>query len=272
MLRTFILITLLALSVFIEAQETYPVNGTREKDVVYTALVNANVHVDFETRIESCTLLIYEGLINQVGTSLVLPANCVIKDLKGAEVYPGWPLKIVAAEFGWAQGDDALDNTLEGNASTLYFSPAYNIDNLLFKNMIPNIYRQEGSVINAYYARLWGTVKVVDSIAFTPQVLVAFNEQTSNVAVDGGGAIIDSLDSYMATEVEGTITWHIHPGVSFDLIGGVVFAGDSLETMLEAQAASVLAANDINADRINYDETPWTIQGRLMIFIDQFFK
>ncbi len=189
-----------------------------------------------------------------------------------AEVYPGWPLKIVAAEFGWAQGDDASDNTLEGNASTLYFSPAYNIDNLLFKNMIPNIYRQEGSVINAYYARLWGTVKVVDSISFTPQVLVAFNEQTSNVAVDGGGAVINSLDTYMATEVEGTITWHIHPGVSFDLIGGVVFAGDSLNTMLEGQALSTLAANDVNPDRVNYDETPWTVQGRLMIFIDQFFK
>lgn len=189
-----------------------------------------------------------------------------------AEVYPGWPLKIVAAEFGWAQGDDALDSDLSGNESTLYFSPAYNIDNLLFKNMIPNIYRQEGSVINAYYARLWGTVKVIDSISFTPQVLVAFNEQTSNVAVDGGGAIIDNLDTYMGTEVEGTITWHIHPGVSFDLIGGVVFAGDSLDTMLEAQAQSVLAANEINADRVNYDETPWTVQGRLMIFIDQFFK
>lgn len=189
-----------------------------------------------------------------------------------AEVYPGWPLKIVAAEFGWAQGDDAADDVLEGNASTLVFSPAYNIDNLLFKNIIPNIYRQEGSVINAYYARLWGTVKVIDSISFTPQVLVAFNEQTENVAVDGGGGVIDSLDTYMATEVEGTITWHIHPGVSFDLIGGVVFAGDSLNTMLEAQAESVLAANEINADRVNYDETPWTVQGRLMIFIDQFFK
>ena len=184
-----------------------------------------------------------------------------------AEVYPGWPLKIVAAEFGWAQGDDALDNSIEGNASTLYFSPAYNIDNLLFKNMIPNIYRQEGSVINAYYARLWGTVKVIDAISFTPQVLVAFNEQTRNVAVDGGGAIVNSLDTYMGTEVEGTITWHIHPGVSFDLI-----AGDSLDTLLEAQAQSVLAANEINADRVNYDETPWTVQGRLMIFIDQFFK
>ncbi len=188
-----------------------------------------------------------------------------------AEVYPGWPLKIVAAEFGWAEGANALDDSLSGNESGLFFNPAYNIDNLLFKNMIPNIYQQEGSVINAYYARLWGTVKLIDEISFTPQVLVAFNEQTNNVAV-GSGVIVDNIDTYMATEVEGTLTWHIHPGVSFDLIGGVVFTGSSLEDLLEAQAIGELVANEIQPDRVNYDETPWTVQGRLMIFIDQFFK
>lgn len=196
-----------------------------------------------------------------------------------AEVYPGWPLKIVAAEFGWAQGNDASeigDNNpaVSGNGSGLIFNPAYNIDNLLFKNMIPTIYQQEGSVINAYYARLWGTVKVVDSISFTPQVLVAWNQQTDNVEVNGifgSGTVIDSVDSYLGTEVEGTITWHIHPGVSFDLIGGVIFTGSGLDQLLTAQAADVLAKNDLEG-RTNYDETPWTVQGRLMIFIDQFFK
>jgi len=196
-----------------------------------------------------------------------------------AEVYPGWPLKIVAAEFGWAQGNDATELNegiaVSGNGSGLVFNPAYNIDNLLFKNMIPTIYQQEGSVINAYYARLWGTVKIVDSISFTPQVLVAFNEQTENVEVNGifgSGEIVPNVDSYLGTEVEGTITWHIHPGVSFDLIGGVVFAGSGLDQLLEAQAFAVLSDNEVNPDRINYDETPWTVQGRLMIFIDQFFK
>ncbi|MCK5391341.1 MAG: hypothetical protein KAJ31_02850, partial [Deltaproteobacteria bacterium] len=59
---------------------------------------------------------------------------------------------------------------------------------------------------------------------------------------------------------------------SFDLIGGVVCTGGSLEEMLEQQALVTLAANDISPDRVNYDQTPWTVQGRLMIFIDQFFK
>jgi len=182
-----------------------------------------------------------------------------------AEVYPGWPLKIVAAEFGWSKGDDVTTGELEGGA--IFFNPAYNIDNLLFKNMIPNIYQVESSVYNAYYARIWGTVKLVDSISFTPQVIVAFNEETSN-PLPG----VTNISSYMGTEVEGTITWHIHPGVSFDLIGGVVFTGDSLNELLEGQALNTLAQNDINPDRVNYDETPWTVQGRLMIFIDQFFK
>ncbi|MGE0367520.1 MAG: hypothetical protein AB7P53_01080 [Candidatus Dadabacteria bacterium] len=182
-----------------------------------------------------------------------------------AEVYPGWPLKIVAAEFGWAKGDDLSSGSVDGGL--VYFNPAYNIDNLLFKNMIPNIYQVESSVYNAYYARAWGTVKLIDELSFTPQVLVAFNEETDNPYPG-----VSNLDTYMATEVEGTLTWQVHPGVSLDLIGGIVFAGSSLETLLEAQAMNTLVANDVTPDRVNYNDTPWTVQGRLMIFIDQFFK
>ena len=182
-----------------------------------------------------------------------------------AEVYPGWPLKIVAAEFGWAKGDDLSTGSIEGGI--VYFNPAYNLDNLLFKNIIPNIYQVESSVYNAYYARAWGTVKLIDELSFTPQVLVAFNEETNNPYPG-----VSNLDTYMATEVEGTLTWQVHPGVSLDLIGGIVFAGNSLETLLEAQAMNTLVANDVTPDRVNYNDTPWTVQGRLMIFIDQFFK
>ena len=189
-----------------------------------------------------------------------------------AEVYPGWPLKIVAAEFGWTKGDDG--STLDAEGSVIFFNPAYNIDSLLFKHMIPNLYQVESSVFNAYYARLYGTVKLSDSLSFSPQVLVAFNEETTNpsAGIVGGNSFEGNFDTYMATEVEGTLTWHIHPGVSFDLIGGIVFTGSSLEELLEQQALQTLAVNDISPDRVNYDETPWTVQGRLMIFIDQFFK
>jgi hypothetical protein len=76
----------------------------------------------------------------------------------------------------------------------------------------------------------------------------------------------------MGTEVEGTLTWHMYPGVNLDLIGGIVFPGNSLDEMLEAQASATLANNEVESDGVRYNETPFTVQGRLMIFIDQFFK
>jgi hypothetical protein len=174
-------------------------------------------------------------------------------------------MKIIAAEFGWSKGDDLASDGIEGGV--IFFNPAYNIDNLLFKHMIPNIYQVESSVFNAYYARVWGTVKLIDELSFTPQVIVAFNEETSNPYPG-----IDSLDTYLGTEVEGTFTWHMYPGVNLDLIGGIVFPGSSLDALLEAQAANTLAANEVESDGVDFNETPFTVQGRLMIFIDQFFK
>jgi hypothetical protein len=174
-------------------------------------------------------------------------------------------MKIVAAEFGWAKGDDLESGSIEGGI--VYFNPAYNLDNLLFKNIVPNIYQVESSVYNAYYARVWGTVKLIDELSFTPQVVVAFNEETKNPYPG-----VEGLDTYMGREVEGTLTWHMYPGVNLDLIGGIVFPGSSLDTLLEAQAANTLASNQIESDGVRYNETPFTVQGRLMIFIDQFFK
>ncbi len=180
---------------------------------------------------------------------------------------------MVAAEFGWAKGDNGASSGINGGA--IFFNPAYNLDDFLFKNIIPNIYQVESSVFNAYYARAWGTVKLIDEVSFTPQVLVAFNEETHNPSAAGiGGADYTGLNlgTYMATEVEGTLTWHMYPGVNLDLIGGVVFPGSSLDDLLTQQALNELGANDIAPDNVNYDSTPWTVQGRLMIFIDQFFK
>jgi hypothetical protein len=185
-----------------------------------------------------------------------------------AEVYPGFPVKNIAAEFGWADGDNvntALDG-FEGNV--IHFNPAYNIDNLLFKHMIPNIYRLEGSVINAYYARAWGTVKLLDHLSFTPQVLVAWNEATNAPLVAG-----QEVDTYLGTEVEGTFTLNVHPGVTLDLIGSLVINGGGLDDLLEQQAAATLAlAGVAPTGEIEQDNLPFALQARLLIYIDQFFK
>ena len=194
-----------------------------------------------------------------------------------AEYYPGFPVKNIAAEFGWADGDstDTTFDDFEGNV--IHFNPAYNIDNLLFKHMIPNVYRLESSVANAFYARAWATVKLLDKLSFTPQVLVAWNEETTAPLVIG-----QDVDRYLGTEVEGTFTFHVHPGVTLDLIGSLVLAGDGLQDLIEQQAGATYALADFNGDGasdgaappggVDAEDLPFALQARLLIYIDQFFK
>ena len=39
-------------------------------------------------------------------------------------------------------------------------------------------------------------------------------------------------DKYLGTEIEGTLSWTLHPGVNLDFIGSVVLAGDGLTDLL----------------------------------------
>ncbi|MCY3985427.1 MAG: hypothetical protein OXF23_00050 [Candidatus Dadabacteria bacterium] len=172
----------------------------------------------------------------------------------------------IGLEAGWAQGDDgSTAGTIEGNA--LPFSPAYNVDNLLFKHVIPTIYDIEGSVINAIYAKLYANMRLSENLGFTPQVLMAWNDETNaHSAFDSNGVQYDAdageVEKYLGTEIEGTLSWTLHPGVNLDFIGSLVFAGDGLKDLLESKSGSGSSAED----------TIWAYQTRLLIYIDQFMK
>ena len=75
---------------------------------------------------------------------------------------------------------------------------------------------------------------------------------------------IFEVDKYLGTEIEGTLSWTLHPGVNLDFIGSVVLAGDGLTDLLEAskQESMLDPAED----------TIWAFQTRLMVYIDQFVK
>ena len=83
------LLTLL-ISVSSFSQETFPVNGTREKDVVYTAFTNATIHMDHETVIENGKMVIFKGKIFAVGADVVIPLNAIVHDLDGKHIYPSF--------------------------------------------------------------------------------------------------------------------------------------------------------------------------------------
>ena len=183
------------------------------------------------------------------------------------ELYPAMMAQVstIGVEAGWAQGDDGTTtDTVEGNA--LPFSPAYNVDNLLFKHVVPTIYQIEGSVINAIYARVYANMRLSENLGFTPQVLFAWNDETNAVsfydqpAFGGTGIAATEVEKYLGTEIEGTLSWTLHPGVNLDFIGSVVLAGDGLTDLLVAQGAT------------DPEDTIWAYQTRLMVYIDQFMK
>ena len=192
------------------------------------------------------------------------------------EFYPSMMAQVstIGVEAGWAQGDDAGTTEIEGNA--LPFSPAYNVDNLLFKHVIPTIYQIEGSVINAIYVRAYANMQLAENLAFTPQVLFAWNDETNATsAFDtdyssvipganfGSGIGATEVDKYLGTEIEGTLSWTLHPGVNLDFIGSLVLAGDGLTDLLESKAGT---------DPGTAEDTIWAFQSRLMVYIDQFMK
>jgi hypothetical protein len=143
--------------------------------------------------------------------------------------------------------------------------------------MIPTIYNQESSVQNAYYIKLSTNIKFADDWSFAPMVLAAWTDETEtfignpNAAASGLplNPTIGEVDDFLGVEVEGVLTWHMYPGVDVDLIGSVIFAGDGLTDLLEQQAALVLGETSVDTSA---SSTPWAVQGRMIIYIDDFFK
>ncbi|MEI6817870.1 MAG: amidohydrolase, partial [Bacteroidota bacterium] len=88
MRRSIIIFLMMALTFGVNAQQTFPVNGTHDDNHLAYAFINAKIYVDYKTLVDSATLLIMDGKIEEVGKSVKVPAGAVVYDLKGKSVYP----------------------------------------------------------------------------------------------------------------------------------------------------------------------------------------
>lgn len=91
MKRILVLLIFLAQLSSAFAQETFPFNGVRDKkNQIYYAFTNVTLFVDYQNVISNATLLIKDGIIEQVGTKVNIPKGSVIYDLKGKYIYPSF--------------------------------------------------------------------------------------------------------------------------------------------------------------------------------------
>ncbi|MEM6298303.1 MAG: amidohydrolase family protein [Bacteroidota bacterium] len=85
---SFLLLFLLTFSCF--SQKHYPENGLPDPRHQPQAFTNATIFVDYQTKIENATLLVQEGKVVAVGTSVEIPENAVVTDLEGKFIYPSF--------------------------------------------------------------------------------------------------------------------------------------------------------------------------------------
>ena len=70
------------------AQTTFPRNGVYDERPGLYAFTNATIVVDPKTTLQKATLLIRNGRVEAVGTSVQVPAGAVVTDLAGKHIYP----------------------------------------------------------------------------------------------------------------------------------------------------------------------------------------
>ena len=88
MKRLLVFLFLLSSFFFLQAQETFPTNGSPDKRHNYYAFTNAKIIVDYQTSIDKGTLLIQDGIIIDAGAQVVIPKGTVVYDVKGKTIYP----------------------------------------------------------------------------------------------------------------------------------------------------------------------------------------
>lgn len=76
------------ISIAINAQPTFPVNGVHDKSHITYAFTNARIVADAETTIDNGTLIIKDGLIVAVGKGVQVPKDAIVKDMAGKSIYP----------------------------------------------------------------------------------------------------------------------------------------------------------------------------------------
>ena len=82
--------SLFAWSLIVLGQDNFPINDVKDNRTNAYAFTNATIHVDHQTTIENATLLIKEGIIQQVGSSISTPKGYTTIDAKGKHLYPSF--------------------------------------------------------------------------------------------------------------------------------------------------------------------------------------
>ncbi|WP_431106685.1 amidohydrolase family protein [Winogradskyella poriferorum] len=91
MTKVFLRLLIFMCSFSLFAQDYFPSNtGVKSKNTNYTALTNATIYVSPTEVLNNATLLIKDGKVVNVGTSVNIPKNTTTIDVSGKTIYPSF--------------------------------------------------------------------------------------------------------------------------------------------------------------------------------------
>ncbi len=171
---------LLALTLFwcgatLFAQDYFPDNdGVKSKNKNYTAFTNAKIYITPTQVVDQGTLLIQNGKVVQVGTSVTLPKNTVTIDLKGKTIYPSFI--DIYSDFGVEK-----PKRVEGSRRSAQFNPTregfYWNDHIMPENDAIGNFKYDDKKAEELRKAGFGVVNshIQDGIARGTGVLIALN-------------------------------------------------------------------------------------------------
>ncbi len=91
MKKNLLLLFLLVLIPKVHAQDYFPNNETvQNRNQNFTAFTNATIYVTPNQIIKKGTLLIQNGKVISVGTTIAIPKNTIVVNLEGKTIYPSF--------------------------------------------------------------------------------------------------------------------------------------------------------------------------------------
>lgn len=124
MKKLLFLILLASHSCFLFAQDTFPFNGIRPKDVSAYALTNATIYSTPEIKLEGATVIVERGKIVSVGKNIPIPKHCAIIDASGKFIYAGFIDAFSTYGIPKKQNDNHGEETEEIGKSVLGWNAA----------------------------------------------------------------------------------------------------------------------------------------------------
>ena len=110
MIKKYLILILILSHFSLLAQENVPKNdGVKTSHSNYNAFTNTKIYVSPTEIIENGTLLIKDGKVVSVGTSISIPENCIVQDLSGKSIYPSFI--DIYSTFGIDQPERKDDNS-----------------------------------------------------------------------------------------------------------------------------------------------------------------